>query len=107
MARIRSIFLNSGQKTSKKTNSLYALCHIKKPLILFSPDVLKIISADGWGRCEVYKFSLITCTKCNLEMSYGEYVRYVAHSDSTYSDILGDYAGSTKGQTAGSLDEWD
>jgi len=40
-------------------------------------------------------------------MSYGEYVRYVAHSDSTYSDILGDYAGSTEGQTAGSLDEWD
>ena len=31
-------------------------------------------------------FSLITCTKCNLEMSYGEYVRYIAHSDSTYSD---------------------
>jgi len=30
-----------------------------------------------------------------------------AHSDSTYSDILGDYAGSTEGQTAGSLDEWD
>jgi len=27
--------------------------------------------------------------------------------DSTYSDILGDYAGSTEGQTAGSLDEWD
>ena len=45
------------------------------------------------------------CTKCNLEMSYGEYVRYVAHSDAKYSDILGDYAGSTEGQTAGSLDE--
>ena len=26
---------------------------------------------------------------------------------STYSDILGDYTGSTEGQTAGSLDEWD
>jgi len=51
--------------------------------------------------------SLITCTKCNLEMSNGEYVRYIALSDSTYSDILGDYAGSTEGQTAGSLDEWD
>jgi len=52
-------------------------------------------------------FSLITCTQCNLEMSYGEYVRYIAHSDSKYSDILGDYAGSTEGQTSGSLDEWD
>ena len=36
-----------------------------------------------------------------------EYVRYIAHSDSKYSDILGDYAGSTEGQTSGSLDEWD
>ena len=52
-------------------------------------------------------FSLVTCTKCNLEMSYGEYVKFVAHSDSTYTDILGDYAGNTEGQTAGSLDEWD
>ena len=52
-------------------------------------------------------FSLVTCTKCNLEISYGEYVRYIAHSDSKYSDILGDYAASTEGQTSGSLDEWD
>jgi len=40
-------------------------------------------------------------------MSYGEYIKYVAHNDSTYSDILGDYTGSTEGQTAGSLDDWD
>ena len=52
-------------------------------------------------------FFLITCTKCNLEMSYGEYVRYIAHSDAKYSDILGDYAASTEGQTSGNLDEWD
>lgn len=52
-------------------------------------------------------FSLVTCTNCNLEISYGEYVRYVAHSDATYSDILGDYASNTEGQTSGSLDEWD
>lgn len=52
-------------------------------------------------------FSLVTCQKCNLEMSYGEYVKFVAHNDVTYSDILGDYAGSTEGQTAGTLDEWD
>jgi len=52
-------------------------------------------------------FSLVTCTICNLEISYGEYVRYIAHSDAKYSDILGDYAGSTEGQTSGSLDEWD
>ena len=52
-------------------------------------------------------FSLVKCTKCNLEMSYGEYVKYVAHADAKYSDILGDYAGNTEGQTSGSLDEWD
>lgn len=52
-------------------------------------------------------FSLVTCENCDFEMSYGEYVKYVAHADATYSDILGDYAGSTEGQTAGSLDEWD
>lgn len=52
-------------------------------------------------------FSLVTCSHCDLEMSYGEYVKYVAHNEKTYSDILGDYAGSTEGQTAGSLDEWD
>ena len=52
-------------------------------------------------------FSMVRCKKCNLEMSYGEYVKFVAHSDATYSDILGDYTGSTEGQTAGSLDDWD
>ena len=40
-------------------------------------------------------------------MSYGEYVRFVAHNEKTYSDVLGDYTGSTEGETAGSLDEWD
>jgi hypothetical protein len=40
-------------------------------------------------------------------MSYGEYVKYVAHNDVTYSNILGDYTGATAGQNAGTLDEWD
>jgi len=52
-------------------------------------------------------FSLVKCEKCDLEMSYGEYVRFVAHNEKTYSDILGDYTGSTEGETAGTLDEWD
>ena len=52
-------------------------------------------------------FSLVSCKSCNLEMSYGEYVKFIAHNDVTYSDILGDYTGSTEGQTAGSLDDWD
>ena len=52
-------------------------------------------------------FSLVACKKCDFEMSYGEYVKYVAHADSTYSDILSDYAGSTEGEKAGTLDDWD
>jgi ribosomal protein L37AE/L43A len=52
-------------------------------------------------------FSVVKCDHCNLDMSYGEYVKYVAHNVSKYSDILGDYTGSTEGETAGSLDEWD
>ena len=52
-------------------------------------------------------FSLVKCSSCDLEMSYGEYVKFVAHNEAKYSDILGDYTGSTEGQTAGSLDEWD
>jgi ribosomal protein L37AE/L43A len=52
-------------------------------------------------------FSLVKCENCNLDMSYGEYVKFIAHNETTYSDILGDYTGSTEGHTAGSLDEWD
>ena len=52
-------------------------------------------------------FSFVKCDSCDLDMSYGEYVKYVAHNETTYSDILGDYAGSTEGETAGSLDDWD
>lgn len=52
-------------------------------------------------------FSFVKCGSCDLDMSYGEYVKYVAHHDSRYSDILGDYAGSTEGQSAGTLDDWD
>lgn len=52
-------------------------------------------------------FSFVKCGSCDFDMSYGEYVKFVAHNEKKYSDILGDYAGSTEGQTAGSLDEWD
>ena len=53
-------------------------------------------------------FSLVKCSSCDFEMSYGEYVKFIAHNESKYSDILGDYAvGSTEGQSSGSLDEWD
>ena len=52
-------------------------------------------------------FALVSCSACELDMSYGEYVKYVAHNDPTYSDILGDYAAGKNTQTSGSLDDWD
>jgi len=52
-------------------------------------------------------FTSVTCSSCGLDMSYGEYIKFVAHNEEKYSDILGDYTGSTEGQTAGSLDDWD
>ena len=52
-------------------------------------------------------FSFVTCTKCDFDMTYGEYVKFVAHNDLAYADILGDYTGSTEGETAGSLDDRD
>lgn len=52
-------------------------------------------------------FSLVKCENCDLDMSYGEYIKFIAHRDATYSDILGDYTGSTEGESAGTLDEWD
>ena len=52
-------------------------------------------------------FSYVKCNECELEMSYGEYVKFVANNDAVYSDILGDYTASTEGQSAGTLDEWD
>ena len=50
-------------------------------------------------------FALVSCSGCGIEMSYGEYVKYVAHNDATYSDILGDYAGSAARQTDSTLDD--
>ena len=52
-------------------------------------------------------FSYVECKKCGLDMSYGEYVRFVAHNEAKYSDFLGDYTGSTEGEAAGTLDEWE
>lgn len=52
-------------------------------------------------------FALVKCGSCDLEMSYGEYVRFIAHNEPAYSDILGDYAGSTKSQQVGPQEDWD
>ena len=53
-------------------------------------------------------FSLITCTQLQFGNElWGNMLDILHILIRTYSDILGDYAGSTEGQTSGSLDEWD
>jgi len=37
-------------------------------------------------------YSMVKCGSCDLDMSYGEYVKFIAHNQPKYSDILGDYA---------------
>ncbi|MDE1829790.1 MAG: hypothetical protein KGI25_05665 [Thaumarchaeota archaeon] len=51
-------------------------------------------------------FSYVKCSKCSLDMTYGEYVRFIAYKEARYSDILGDYAKDTNGNAAGTLDDW-
>ncbi len=51
-------------------------------------------------------FSYVKCSKCSLDMTYGEYVKFIAYKDAIYSDILGDYTKDTNGSAAGTLDEW-
>lgn len=36
-------------------------------------------------------FSFVKCSNCSLDMTYGEYVKYVAYKDSRYRNILSDY----------------
>ena len=36
-------------------------------------------------------FSFVKCSKCLLEMTYGEYVKYIAYKDVRYRNILNDY----------------
>ena len=30
-------------------------------------------------------FSFVTCTECDFDMTYGEYVKFVAHNEANYS----------------------
>ncbi len=51
-------------------------------------------------------FSYVKCSHCSLDMTYGEYVKFIAYKDARYSDILGDYASDNEGTASGTLDEW-
>ena len=52
-------------------------------------------------------FSFVRCPHCSLDMTYGEYVRIIVQNDSTYTDILEDYAGSSADSTSSTLDDWE
>jgi hypothetical protein len=53
---------------------------------------MKIKCPDCPGPAELSdNFSTVKCSKCSLDMTYGEYVRYIAYKDSKYKDILNDY----------------
>ncbi len=36
-------------------------------------------------------FSSVKCDECSIDMTYGEYVKYIAYKDSRYRNILSDY----------------
>jgi hypothetical protein len=53
---------------------------------------MKIICPDCKGAAELSDdFSSVKCSKCLIDMTYGEYVKYVAYKDKRYRDILSDY----------------
>ena len=87
--------------------SIYLLL-VKTIIVTCSKNGMKIKCRKCKENAELTPdFSFVTCTKCDFDMTYGEYVKFVAHNDLAYSDILGDYTGSTEGETAGTLDDWD
>ncbi len=51
-------------------------------------------------------FSYVKCSHCSLDMTYGEYVKFIAYKDARYSDILGDYATGAESTTAETIDDW-
>lgn len=51
-------------------------------------------------------FSYVKCPHCSLDMTYGEYVKFIAYKDARYSDILGDYAKETDSTNGATLDDW-
>ena len=53
---------------------------------------MKIVCPDCRKAAELSDdFSFVKCEFCKLNMTYGEYVKYVAYRDVRYRDILSDY----------------
>ena len=52
---------------------------------------MKVRCPDCKGIAELSDdFSFVKCA-CGFDMTYGDYVKYIAYKDSRYSDILSDY----------------
>ena len=56
---------------------------------------MKIVCPDCKKNADLADdFSFVKCSYCPLDMTYGEYVKYIAYKDTRYSDILSDYKGN-------------
>ena len=72
-------------------------CHlvriIERLLYLLSGEgLMKIRCPDCKNAAELSdNFTNVKCSYCSLDMTYGEYVRYIAYKDIRYRDILSDY----------------
>lgn len=58
----------------------YIVQHMK----IICPDCKKQADLDD-------SFTSVKCQFCSLDMTYGEYVKYLTYKDSRYRDILSDY----------------
>jgi hypothetical protein len=53
---------------------------------------VKVRCPDCKGIAELADdFTFVKCPNCPFDMTYGEYVKYIAYKDARYRDILSDY----------------
>ena len=53
---------------------------------------MKVRCPDCKGIAELAdNFSSVKCSICSFDMTYGEYVKYIAYKDARYRDVLSDY----------------
>lgn len=53
---------------------------------------VKVRCPDCKGIAELAdNFSTVKCSSCSFDMTYGEYVKYIAYKDARYKDVLSDY----------------
>jgi len=57
---------------------------------------MKVHCPDCKGIAELADdFTYVKCPSCSFDMTYGEYVKYIAYKDARYRDILSDYKSSS------------